>query len=124
MFKAKNGKFDFILADIHTKPDDATREIALIPKVMQDAVSHFKDPDILCLGDWNADGTYFNEESYQTFFPNLNYLWIIPNTADPTIAVKSNTYDRIAASISMQEDYTGDWVVSGSTRSLASKLQD
>lgn len=111
MFKVINGKFDFTLADIHTKPEDAKREIALIPKVMIDGATLFREPDVLCLGDWNADGSYFDEDTYSSFFPSNKYLWIIPNSADTTIAVKSNTYDRMAASLSMEEDFSGSWGV-------------
>jgi len=111
MFKTAEGTLDFVLIDIHTKPEDATHEICLLPKVMTDGATHFAEPDILCLGDWNADGSYFNETTYNTYFPSKDYLWIISNIADTTIASKSNTYDRMAASISMEEDWTGIWNV-------------
>ena len=111
MFIAAQGTFDFILADLHTKPEDATNEIRLIPGIMKDGATLFNDPDIICLGDWNADGSYFDEDTYGTLFPSSEFLWIIPNTADTTIASKSNTYDRMAASFSMKEDWTGEWGV-------------
>jgi endonuclease/exonuclease/phosphatase family metal-dependent hydrolase len=111
IFSTTAGSFDFILANIHTKPEDARNEISLLPKVLQDGKAYFQESDILCLGDWNADGSYFNEDTYQELFPGKDYLWIIPNSADTTIAAKSNTYDRMAASISMQEDFSGSWGV-------------
>jgi deoxyribonuclease-1-like protein len=109
MFKVKEGTFDFVLANIHTKPDDAANEILLLPKVMKDSAKDYSEPDVLCLGDWNADGSYFNEDTYSIYFPSKDYLWIISNSADTSIASKSNTYDRMAASISMEEDWTGIW---------------
>jgi len=111
MFKTNNGTFDFVLVNIHTKPEDATREISLLPDVMRYGVSHFIEPDILCLGDWNADGSYFDEDTYQNLFPNQQYLWLISNSADTTIAKQNNTYDRMAGTMAMQEDWTGKWGV-------------
>jgi endonuclease/exonuclease/phosphatase family metal-dependent hydrolase len=111
MFKAKNGKFDFVLVDIHTKPEDATREIALLPTVILYGANHYGDPDVLCLGDWNADGSYYNESGYLASFPQDKFIWLIPNSADTTIAKQSNTYDRMAGTVAMQEDWTGEWGV-------------
>jgi endonuclease/exonuclease/phosphatase family metal-dependent hydrolase len=111
MFKVKNGNFDFILADIHTKPEDAIKEISLLPSVMQYAGSLFEDPDVLCLGDWNADGSYFNENAFLSVFPQDHYFLIIPNSADTSVASKSNSYDRMVATATMKEDWTGEWGV-------------
>lgn len=111
MFKTIAGTFDFVLVNIHTKPEDATNEIALLPSVMQYAAGRYKEPDVLCLGDWNADGMYFREETYASLFPPDTYLWIIPNDADTTVAAKSNAYDRMAATATIMEDWTGQWGV-------------
>lgn len=111
MFKVAEGTFDFVLVNIHTKPEDATNEIRLLPNVMKDSARDYSEQDVLCLGDWNADGTCFDEESYSTYFPSNDYIWIISNLADTSVASKSNTYDRMAASISMEEDWTGIWNV-------------
>lgn len=75
---------------------------------MRFAVEYYGESDVLCVGDWNSDGAYFDEESYHDFFPSDQYLWIIPNSADTTVARQSNTYDRIAATSAMQEDWTGE----------------
>jgi deoxyribonuclease-1-like protein len=109
MFQTRLGNFDFVLVNIHTKPEDAGIEISLLPDVLEYASQAFEEPDVLCLGDWNADGTYYKESDYISLFPENKYLWIIPNDADTTVAEKSNTYDRIAGTISMKEDWTGDW---------------
>ncbi len=74
MFKVINGKFDFILADIHTKPEDAKQEISLIPKVINDGATLFKDPDVLCLGDWNADGKAARISMQEDFSGNWGVL--------------------------------------------------
>lgn len=111
MFKSKSGTFDFVLINIHTKPEDAAKEIALLPSVMQYGENYFEESDILCLGDWNADGSYFDEDTYQNLFPSQQYFWMIPNSADTTIAKQSNTYDRMAGTIALQSDWTGEWGV-------------
>ena len=111
MLKAINGTFDFVLVDIHTKPDDSAKEIAFLPEVIRFAAEYYEEPDVLCIGDLNADGAYFDEDSYQTIFPYSSYLWIIPNSADTTVGKQSNTYDRISATSTIQEDWTGEWGV-------------
>jgi len=107
MFKAKDGAADFVIIDIHTKPDDATAEIEYLPTVMTDAASAMGEPDVICLGDFNADWSYYDEDDYEMTFPIGFYNWLIPNAADTTVALSSNTYDRIVTTKSMDEDYAG-----------------
>ena len=106
-FTVKSAKFDFVLINIHTKPDDATAEIELLPDVIADVPSHINEPDIICLGDYNADGSYFDESRYTTIFPNNQYNWLIDNSEDTTVAVSDNTYDRIVTTFNTNEDFAG-----------------
>ena len=106
-FKVKSAKFDFVLINIHTKPDDATVEIELLPEVIADVHSHIKEPDVICLGDFNADGSYYDENTSTTVFPSDQYNWLIDNSEDTTVAVSDNTYDRIVTTLSTDEDFTG-----------------
>jgi endonuclease/exonuclease/phosphatase family metal-dependent hydrolase len=110
-FKSVAGNFDFVMIDIHTKPDDARKEIALLPSVMKYGTLQYGEYDVLCLGDFNADGTYFNERMYEEIFPSTEYNWVIDNSADTSVAKDSNTYDRIVTSKSMDEDFSGRWGV-------------
>lgn len=103
--------FDFVLINIHTKPDDATAEIGHLPEVIMDAKIRLAESDVLCLGDFNADGSYFAEETYASVFPPNKFLWLIPNTADTTLAASENTYDRAVATMSLNEDYAGQFGV-------------
>jgi endonuclease/exonuclease/phosphatase family metal-dependent hydrolase len=96
-----------VLVNIHTKPDDATAEIGLLPDVIADVPSHSNESDIICLGDYNADGSYFDESTYTTIFPSSQYNWLIDNTEDTTVAVSDNTYDRMVTTTSTAEDYAG-----------------
>jgi deoxyribonuclease-1-like protein len=106
-FKAKNGVFDLTLIDIHTKPDDATAEITYLPNVISEARTHTAEADVICLGDFNADGTYYDESAYTSVFPGSTFDWLITNDQDTTEAASSNTYDRIVTYKASEEDFDG-----------------
>ncbi len=105
-FKVKNGVLDFVLINNHIKPDDAKIEIALLPHVVSTVSKYIDEPDILIVGDFNADGSDFDEENYLSIFPDDTYIWMIPNSVDTTVAKSDNTYDRIIGTLSISEDYT------------------
>jgi deoxyribonuclease-1-like protein len=107
-FRVKGVDFDFGLVNIHTKPDDATAEIGYLDDVMVDAEAHLGDPDIICLGDFNADGSYYNEDMYQLTFPSDEYIWLIGTSLDTTVASSDNTYDRIVVTMEAEADFAGD----------------
>lgn len=106
-FRTVAGDFRFVVADIHTKPADATREISYLPLVIADASKHFGEPNVLVIGDFNADGRYFKEDTYTSDFPKGKYIWIIGNNLDTTVAKSSNTYDRMVGTESLAQDYDG-----------------
>jgi endonuclease/exonuclease/phosphatase family metal-dependent hydrolase len=105
-FRAAGG-FDFILINNHIKPGDASREIA----ALGEAASWFRqlwgDPDLLILGDLNADGAYYDEAELAGVFPDSQYSLLIANDQDTTAAASGNTYDRIIISAAAREDYAG-----------------
>lgn len=92
-FKSKN--FDFTLVGIHTKPDNAKQEIADLNTVVSETLAANPDEkDIIVMGDFNADGSYFNENDNTNPFKASKYSWVISNDMDTM--VKTNwTYDRI-----------------------------
>jgi endonuclease/exonuclease/phosphatase family metal-dependent hydrolase len=104
-FKSREGNFDFVLVNIHTKPDDAESEINALASVVEEAKQHFNEQDILVLGDFNADGSYFNEESDYTALETGEYSWLICDDLDTTVAQSDNTYDRIVATQEIMEDF-------------------
>jgi len=106
-FKTTQGAFDFVIADLHTKPSDATKEISYLPMVMTDAAKHYGEKDVLVVGDFNADGSYFKESTYQSDFPAGNFIWLIGNSVDTNVARSDRTYDRMVGSESMAEDFEG-----------------
>ena len=104
-FKAKGGSFDFVVINIHTDPDKATDEINALPGVIFDAKNHYSEPDVILLGDLNADGKYYNENNYNLPLRNSKYIWLITNNMDTTVAGTSNTYDRIIITSATAEDF-------------------
>jgi hypothetical protein len=92
-FKCRN--FDFTLAGVHTKPDDAYHEISnltLVVSSIQEARPNEKD--IIVMGDLNADGRYFDEDDTSSPFRASGFYWLISNDMD-TMTKTDYTYDRI-----------------------------
>ncbi|MCK4387079.1 MAG: endonuclease/exonuclease/phosphatase family protein [Candidatus Pacebacteria bacterium] len=91
----RSNNFDFTLAGIHIKPTDAKAEIAYLDTVVNSILD--KNPnekDVIIMGDFNADGSYFNELNDFNPFKSLKYNWIITNDMD-TMTKTGWTYDRI-----------------------------
>lgn len=108
-FKVKEGNFDFVLVNIHTKPESATAEINALTKVIVEAARLLREKDIIVLGDFNADcakgDDYYDETELTVHFPSNEYISIIPNSADTNLAETDCTYDRIITTKSVGEDY-------------------
>jgi len=102
-----SGAFDFILIDNHISPSDAANEIAALPEAASWFRELWGETDIIILGDFNADGAYYNEDALVTVFPAEEWLSLITNDYDTTVAASSNTYDRIIISVSTLEDFAG-----------------
>ena len=91
----RSGNFDFTLVGIHTKPDDAYSEIGNLTFVVLSILSENPDEkDIIVLGDFNADGRYFDEDDPSTLFKASEFFWVITNEMD-TMTKTDYTYDRI-----------------------------
>lgn len=107
-FKAVGGNYDAVLMVIHTDPDEATEEINALDDVMAYAKEAYLDEqDFILLGDFNADGSYFDEDSVSDI-SGSEYAWVIDNSQDTTVASSSNTYDRIV--LTDTSDYLGSGV--------------
>ncbi len=90
----KSGNFDFTLVGIHVKPDDAEAEIGALAKVYSAILAGNPDErDIIILGDFNADGSYFDENGASSLKAS-RFSWVIPNDMD-TMTKTDWTYDRI-----------------------------
>ena len=91
----KIGNFDFTLAGIHTKPEDAYNEIGNLTTVISSIqTAKPNEKDIIVMGDLNADGSYYNEDDSSNPLKTPQYNWIITNNIDTTVKT-DNTYDRI-----------------------------
>jgi len=89
-FRALGGNFDATFIVIHTDPDEATAEINGLGAVVTYAQSSYpEEKDFIVMGDLNADGSYFNEESSSTI-SGSEYYWVIDNSQDTT--TKSTDY--------------------------------
>ncbi|MDR0721056.1 MAG: endonuclease, partial [Treponema sp.] len=101
------GGFDFILINNHIQPSNAAREIAALPGVARSFQDLWGETDVALVGDFNADGSYYDENDLAAVFPQDAYHIVIANEHDTTVASGDNTYDRIIISASAVEDYTG-----------------
>jgi len=105
-----NRKFDFILLNNHIQPRAAEKEIRALPNVVTYYADLWKDPDVLVMGDFNADGQYFDSSLLDSIFPEIEYK-IIFTYEDTTLAKSHNTYDRFIITNSAVEDFTGNFGV-------------
>jgi deoxyribonuclease-1-like protein len=91
----KIGSFDFVLVGIHTKPDDAYNEIGNLTSVISSIqASNPNERDIIVMGDFNADGSYFDEDETSNLLKGYEYNWLITDSMD-TMVKTDYTYDRI-----------------------------
>jgi hypothetical protein len=91
----RSGGFDITLVGIHTKPDDAYNEIGNLTLVVQSILDG--DPqegDVIVLGDFNADGSYFDEGDPGNPLKDPAYFWVLANEVD-TMTKTDWTYDRM-----------------------------
>jgi len=90
----RSGNFDFVLVGIHVKPDDAEAEIGALAQVYAAILAGNPDErDIIILGDFNADGSYFDEGGASPL-KTSQFTWVITNNMD-TMTRTGFTYDRI-----------------------------
>ena len=108
----RGGNFDFTLVGIHTKPHDADSEISNLPDVVDSILAdNPNETDIIVMGDFNADGRYFNEDDSTNPFKASKYLWVITNDMD-TMTKTNNTYDRM---VMMNATFNHEYINSSAT---------
>ncbi|GHT95428.1 hypothetical protein FACS1894141_4010 [Spirochaetia bacterium] len=105
------GSFDFILIDNHIQPGNATTEINALPEVIAYYRNLWNEGDIMIVGDFNADGLYYDESLLSAVFPDDEYKIIITNDIDTTLASSDNTYDRFIITASAMEDFAENYGV-------------
>lgn len=112
-FGAVGRPLDFVMISAHARPSLAAAEIPALAAAMDEAAASSGEPDVICAGDLNADGDYFDEGDGPGLsgFPAPRFVTVVPNDADTTVASGSLAYDRIELSSSMSGDWTGSWGV-------------
>ncbi|MDR1229841.1 MAG: endonuclease [Spirochaetaceae bacterium] len=105
VFFQTRDKFDFIIIDNHIQPGNAYQEINALPQVADHYRRAWQEPDILLVGDFNADGSYYDERLLQEVFPPEQYRIVITDEHDTSVAPSENTYDRIIITSTAAEDY-------------------
>jgi endonuclease/exonuclease/phosphatase family metal-dependent hydrolase len=113
---ATGAGFDFIVVNSHIKPDETkaqtTKEIAQIPSVARYFARLWNEPDMLVVGDLNADGAYYTETKLAEVFPSAEWTIITGNDCDTTVSANNTfTYDRFIISNTVREDWRGTWGV-------------
>jgi endonuclease/exonuclease/phosphatase family metal-dependent hydrolase len=105
-FKSKRGKFTFVLINVHTEPETATKEILALKDVLAFARQQYPmEKDFIILGDLNADCKYYNPKQPN---PIPGTTWLVPESADTTVKSTDCTYDRIIITDACQEDFAGE----------------
>tara|TARA_Y100001980_G_scaffold46347_1_gene30362 strand:+ start:18283 stop:19191 length:909 start_codon:yes stop_codon:yes gene_type:complete len=108
----KNTSLDFVLGVIHTKPAAAEKEISALIDVFNWSSEYFSDQDVIIVGDYNADCSYFDEEDIADLaIGSSEFLWAIPNEADTNLASSNCTYDRMVLTGEIKNNFNGKWGV-------------
>jgi hypothetical protein len=90
-----SGNFDFTIIGIHIKPDDAYWEMGNLTNVVKSVLSENPNElDTIIMGDFNADGTYFDETDLVNPLKSSDFFWVITNDLD-TMTKTDYSYDRI-----------------------------
>nr|XP_046241090.1 deoxyribonuclease-1-like isoform X2 [Scatophagus argus] len=88
---------ELALIPVHTKPEDAERELDAMVKVVDAVKKRLKTENIMILGDFNADGRYLSGKGRQRVgLSSQHYHWLIDDDVDTTTSdCNDHTYDRI-----------------------------
>ncbi len=111
-FAVKNNSFDFAMLTIHTSPSKAVTEIPALQTAMSETRTFYNEQDVICLGDFNADGSYYSAGAAGASlngWSTSTYITVIKNGVDTTVSTgNSYTYDRIQIyNGATYQDYTG-----------------
>lgn len=105
--KFKAGSFDFVLLTLHTKPSANVQELEGL-EFFYGQVASEGEPDVIVLGDLNADCTYLRD-SDSIALKSSEYIWVVDDVADTTVSNTDCAYDRFIFRNPTAEDYTGTW---------------
>ncbi|XP_072791764.1 deoxyribonuclease-1 isoform X5 [Taeniopygia guttata] len=90
---------EFVLVPLHSEPSHAAQEIDALYDVYTDVINKWGTNDMIFLGDFNAGCSYVTSSQWPSI--RLRSLpaceWLIPDSADTTVADTDCAYDRIVA---------------------------
>ena len=111
--RVRDAPFDFVIVSLHVRPTAAAAEIASLDDVALQFSERFNERDVMMLGDFNADGAYYEEGEGASLegFPITSFITVVPNDADTTVGEAAYAYDRIQLSADLARDWTGRWSV-------------
>ncbi|XP_041837280.1 deoxyribonuclease-1-like [Melanotaenia boesemani] len=103
---------DLVLIPVHTKPEDAEKELDELHDVVEYVRKKWETDNIMILGDFNADGQYLSQKKKKRIrIYSPPYNWLIDDDVDTTASNNNfNTYDRIV----VYGDTMKDAIVPGS----------
>ena len=96
-FRERSSRQDLALIGIHVDPDEAYYEIESLHAVSNYVNRSLREPDIIVLGDLNADCTYLRAYELEELpiYTRDIYTWQISTEADTTTGLNTCAYDRI-----------------------------
>lgn len=94
--------FDFVLIQVHTKPDDAQYEIRALKDVVEYAKVVYQDADIFIIGDLNSANPYYDGGELK------EYHWLISDDEDTTTGSSEKAYDRILSVYKYSDEFIYD----------------
>uniref|UniRef100_A0A3Q3J8J5 Deoxyribonuclease n=1 Tax=Monopterus albus TaxID=43700 RepID=A0A3Q3J8J5_MONAL len=88
---------DMVLIPVHTKPQDAWKELDELHDVVEFIKERWGIKNIIILGDFNADGRYLSKKEKKMIrICSPCYHWLIDDDVDTTASNSNDhTYDRI-----------------------------
>lgn len=90
------GAVDFSVIGIHVTPRAVAAELQSLQAVYREVKTEWRDPDILLMGDFNADCAYYKASLGFDYFDESPFEVLPPGT-DTTVAPALCTYDRVLA---------------------------
>jgi endonuclease/exonuclease/phosphatase family metal-dependent hydrolase len=104
----------FVIMTVHTSPGFASREIPSILNALSEAAASYGETRLICLGDYNADTTYYSPgtaaQGWLNGFAPPQWYTVIRNGITTNVG-GGKTYDRIQLSMPLAAFYTGTWGV-------------
>lgn len=97
IFETDDKKLSFQIVNVHISPGSAKSELTYLAILSSQLITKHQK-EVVIVGDFNADGSYFPEQDLLTLFSDEIYNIVIGNELNTTVAVSNNTYDRIITS--------------------------